>query len=80
MNALAISKLYLQLDRIDGYRVRARRHQMHLNAAEVVVVAGQVAEAVEIEVAAELGVDAFEDVLVEAGGDAAAVVVGGLEY
>ena len=44
-----------------------------------VVVAGDVLEGVEVEVGAELAVEHAEDVLVELGGDAGGVVVGGLE-
>ena len=48
-------------------------------SAPRLVVAGDVLEGVEVEVGAELAVEHREHVLVELGGDAAGVVVGGLE-
>ena len=51
-----------------------------LDVALVLEVAGPVLELVRVEVAAELGVDAGQQVQGEAGGDAAAVVVRGLEH
>src|SRR5208283_615960 len=49
---------------------------MHLNTAVLLVADGPVAECVEIEVAAEFGVDAAQKVQVESGGDAERIVIG----
>ena len=53
--------------------------QMHLDALEFPVVDGAVLEARQIEVAAELAIDALQQVQIEAGRDALGVVIGGLQ-
>src|SRR5262249_52285493 len=63
----------------DVYALRAPADQMHLNAPLGLVVERAVPECREIEIAAELAVDAAEQVEVEAGGDAERVVVRRLE-
>ena len=54
-----------------------RRDQMHLDPRQDVVPAGLVAEGVDRDVAAELAVDAVEQIEVELGGHAFRIVIGG---
>ena len=56
-----------------------QRPQADVDPLVVGVPEGDVLEGVEIEVGVELAVEDVEDVLVELGGDARGVVVGGLE-
>ena len=53
--------------------------EMHFDAVTLAIVKGVMLERVEVEIAAELAVDAREQVEIERGGDAGGVVVGGVE-
>ncbi len=55
-------------------------HQMHLDAAALVVVERPVAERVAIEVGTQLAIDAREQVEIELRGHARGIVIGGVEY
>src|SRR5512134_2915525 len=59
--------------------LRFHAFQVHLDAAARRVVEGAVAERRQVEIGAELAIDASEEVQIESGGDAARVVVGGVE-
>ena len=61
-------------DGLGGERAQADVHPLLAG-----VIAGDVLEGVEVEVGGELAVEDREDVLVELGGDAGGVVVGGLQ-
>src|SRR4051794_30032529 len=63
----------------DSGALRARADQVDLDAALVRIVAGAVAESGEVEVAAQLAIDAGEKVQVEGGGDPFFIVVGAHE-
>ena len=52
---------------------------MHLDAVTLAIVEGVMAEAVEIEIGAELAVDAAQQIEIELRGDAGGVVIGGVE-
>ena len=79
MDGLALRELDLKFEPIDGNDVRGVCDQMHLDAAELFVVAGKMAESVDFEVAAQSRIDALEDVFVEARGHTLPVIVSGLE-
>src|SRR5438093_10639104 len=65
--------------RADVHRLPGERYQVHLDAARSGVVEGIVREAPQVEVSAELAIDAPEQVQVEGRGDALRVVVGGMQ-
>ena len=69
----------MKLERADAHRLRARRPQSHLDPFASGVENRDVLERVDVEVGVELTIDHVEHVLVELGGDAGRVVVGGLE-
>src|SRR5262249_56409337 len=60
--------------------LRRQAFEVHLDAMLRAVVERLVAEAVEIEIGAELAVDAAQQVEIEGGGDAGRIVIGGLEH
>ncbi len=64
---------------VEPDRLLRQRAQADVHARLDLVVAGDVLESVEVEVGAQLAVQHRQHVLVELGGDAAGVVVGGLE-
>ena len=64
---------------IDARALRMPARQVHLDASGLGMVDGAVAEAVEVERAVQLAVDARQQIEVERGGDASGVVVGGVE-
>src|SRR5690606_28913561 len=70
----------LHLPAADRDALALAAHEMHLDAAAVLVEDGAVLEAVEIEIAAKLAVDAAQEVEVEGGGDAVGVVIGGAQH
>ena len=57
----------------------ALAHEVHLDAAEGGVVERLVTERAQVEIGAELAIDAREEVQVELRGDALRVVVGGVQ-
>src|SRR5207249_4921043 len=63
----------------DPNTLRPLADEVHLDPAFVLGVDRTVREAIEVERRIELAIDALQDVLVESGGDAAGVVVGGFE-
>ena len=63
----------------DVDRVRLARDEMHLDAPGHRVVEGVVAEPVQVEVAAELAVDARQQVQIERRSHALGVVIGGVQ-
>ena len=65
--------------RADVHRLPGERYQVHLDAARSGVVEGIVREAPQVEVSAQLAIDAPEQVQVEGRGDALRVVVGGMQ-
>src|SRR5437870_8850888 len=65
--------------RADVHRLPGERYQVHLDAARSGVVEGIVREAPQVEVSAQLAIDAPEQVQVEGRGDALRVVVGGVQ-
>src|SRR5262245_44013726 len=69
----------LERERVDAEALRALADQVHAYAPQGLVVDRAMIECIEVEVAAQLAIDAREDVLVEARGDARGVVVGALE-
>ena len=69
----------LQVEAVDRDLLVGERAQADVHPLRLGVVAGDVLEGVEVEVGAELAVEHLEHVLVELGGDAGGVVVGGLE-
>ena len=56
---------------------RGETHKMHLDAAACLVIDGVMGEAIEVDVAVELAIDALEQIEVEGGRDPAPVVIGG---
>src|ERR1044071_7755162 len=79
VEALALGELDTQVERRDVDRLRAEAFEVHLDAARLFVVTGDVAEATQVEIRAQLAVDAREEVEVEGGGDTVRIVVGGFE-
>ena len=69
----------VEVDALEPHRLVGERAQADVHPLLLGVVAGDVLEGVEVEVGAELAVEDLEHVLVELGGDALGVVVGGLE-
>src|SRR5947209_5270149 len=53
--------------------------EMHFDAMPLGIVEGMVAEACQVETAAELAVDAREQIEIELRRDAGAIIVGGIE-
>ena len=70
MDALAVG----EAERAAGHAhaLAGKAHEMHLDAARSLVVDRVMGEAVEIEIAAELAIDALEQIEVEGSGHAAA--------
>ena len=54
-----------------------KTHEIHLHAALGLVIDRMMGEAIEIDVAIELAIDALEQIEVEGSGDPAPVVIGG---
>jgi hypothetical protein len=79
VDVLALGKVDVQLERGDAHARGAPGDQVHADPPLVDVDRGAVGEVVEIEGPAQLAVDAPEEVQVEARGDAARVVVGGVQ-
>ena len=73
------AKRTVEVEAVDPDRLVGDRAQADVHPGLLLVVAGDVLELVGVEVGAELAVEDGEDVLVELGGDAGGVVVGGLE-
>jgi hypothetical protein len=63
----------------DPHGLGAFADQVHLDAAQGPVVEGSVRPGGEVEVGAELPVDAGQQVAIEGGGDPRRIVVGGIE-
>src|SRR5215831_16751510 len=74
VNALAFDEAKLVPEDANG--LARQTHEMHLDTAFGVVIDRIMGETPDIDVAAELAIDAFEQIEVEGGGDAAAIVVG----
>ena len=55
-------------------------HEAHLDAGVVSIVDGVVLEGVELEVRVELAIEPGEEVQIECGSNAAAVVIGGVQH
>src|SRR5450759_1887427 len=64
----------------DAHELRGQAFEVHLDPALVFVVKSLVAKAPQLEIPAELAVDAREQIEVERGGHARRVVVGGVEH
>src|SRR3970040_1031439 len=82
VGGLGVDRLPLpeaELAAVDRDRLRLHALQMHLDTAGRLVVEGAVAKRRKIKVGAELAIDAGEQVEVEPGGDAARIVVRGVE-
>src|SRR4051812_16748360 len=77
VDALALLERNLQTYQLHFDRLVEHAFKMHLDAGTIRIPQGYVAEEVEIEIAAEFTVDARQDVLIEAAGDALRVVIGG---
>ena len=73
------AKCDVEVEAVEPHLLVGERAQADVHPLRLGVVAGDVLEGVEVEVGAELAVEDGEDVLVELGGDAGGVVVGGLE-
>ena len=69
----------VEVDALEPDLLGGERAQADVHPLLAAVVAGDVLEGVEVEVGAELAVEDLEHVLVELGGDALGVVVGGLQ-
>src|SRR4051794_39307002 len=77
VDAFTLAEWNFKADQLDLRGLVEGALEMHFDAGELGVPQGEVAEEVEIEVAAEFAVDTSENVLVEARGHAFGVVVGG---
>src|SRR5262245_17897559 len=77
MDALAGAERELMAEHAHALRLAA--DQVHLDAMAVAVVDRAMDEAGEVEIAAELAVDALQHIEVEARGDAGRVVIGVVE-
>src|SRR5471030_365437 len=64
----------------DIHELRGEAFEVHLDPALVLVVKGLVAKAPQLEISAQLAVDACEQIEVERGGHARRVVVGGVKH
>src|SRR5690606_9351245 len=64
---------------LDAHLLCQRADQVHLDARFARVEEGAVAEAARLDVAVQLATDASQQIEIESGGDAGAVVVGGLQ-
>ena len=80
MDGLAVGEPDLEPQPFYGDRLGPGALQVHLDASELLVPDGAVAEPLEVETPPEVAVDPRQDVLVEAGGHPFAVVVSGLEH
>src|SRR5437868_105509 len=77
VDRLARPKVDDDSERLDRDTLVVQALEVHLDPRQRLVPASDVAEARRIEASAQLAVDARQDVLVERGGDASGVVVGG---
>src|SRR5262249_40941162 len=72
---LAVRERHTEIRPGDRHDLVAATHEMRFDARGSRVPARYVVERVELEVAAELAIDAVEEVLVDSGGDADRVAV-----